>query len=1189
MEENMDKEDMEETNSTGSEESKKDTSGKWREFRFRNAKKVPKLLLHSLVVPSPLNPNPPKQFMNPPPSPELVADKQDPNRFFGDGVNFKAKLIGIKEVGQARGDRLAQEALLELKGNVKASNTHKQKIVINVSVEGIKIKDEKGLNVLHHHPVHKISFIAQDIADNRAFGYVFGSPALGHSFFAIKTEKAAQQVVVAMRDLFQVVFNLRKREIEENISCNTQANDSELQHNISDVNEDLVEREVIRGNGISAGNEQEPLYIIEDSPDKGADKGPDLLDLDAELEEKIEGPRKSIVGEEDFFANPASNDPFFTDPLMFISSISSSMSSNTEGSFLTVNVTSTPGFAFDNTPTSEEVSTAFNVHFDGPSSTPATTLVTQTLTTPITNPFESSDKYAPITDYNRASLTDLRLDSSHNIQRILNTAFIASPDTSNTEVDSTDLPTDVPKTDPDFFRILTRWAKTKVLNDLVHASSQRSSSPPSSDSNFSVASSQSVGSPPLSVSPSPNPFACGLREPSSSGTSSPLANSDGGSSDSYISKCNGRNLFFDDEFNLPSPANPPPPLPPVVPPRPVSAFAPPLPPKKPTPMFKLDPPVSLRDNQSLKHDRSAGERPGGTLPIPIPSRRVRGPVPGLGSSPRPVSGRYANTPESNYSLTSVSSMSQQSDRSKGSSISSEKNVCWSSPNGSSYSPRCLNIAVSSPGFPLPPPLSLNNGLDNKCFTVNNNVEQVDNMVTRNRGNVTDFETAWIMAKPIEQSIFHRNSDPFADDFFTSSSNEEARIESYNKINSNGLNVVMFLMAANKNVWKESRIKNCPLLKNPLPEDENDTSVARYINKKFQNKDFSKKLKTVILSCNDIDSIADIILPSTIEILELGYNRFTTVNEIYYRKLIQLRYLGLAYNLLKTIVPAERSLQRFFPNLFHLDLSHNELDSLVNVISLVKTIASLRILLLHGNPCSFVNGYRGFVVVNIQQLMNLDEVPVYRKETQLYGNWLMKGGKFEVIAAGIMINVISLSLPPNTELTSGAVTKKRGSSKDGSFYRIEYSWEMIEQILSLPEDPATSIENSDTTTNKDKSQINLSSHSTAQKPWANPIEFNDQFVINAKNSNTLKRFLMTSLCVYILDDVKGVRGEFLVPLFDLIDKQEIHLNWNFKEEIEEINVHDPDCARCAKGNTIHDQHPNEINLHMVIALHRQTYD
>ncbi|GBP22677.1 Protein disabled [Eumeta japonica] len=141
-------------------------------------------------------------------------DKNEPGRFLGEGVSFRAKLIGVLEVPEARGDRMCQEALADLKMAIRAAGEHKQRIQVHVAIDGLRLRDDKTGDSLYHHPVHKISFIAQDMTDSRAFGYIFGSPDTGHRFFGIKTDKAASQVVIAMRDLFQVVFELKKKEIE---------------------------------------------------------------------------------------------------------------------------------------------------------------------------------------------------------------------------------------------------------------------------------------------------------------------------------------------------------------------------------------------------------------------------------------------------------------------------------------------------------------------------------------------------------------------------------------------------------------------------------------------------------------------------------------------------------------------------------------------------------------------------------------------------------------------------------------------------------------------------------------------------------------------------------------------------------------------------------------------------------------
>ncbi|XP_023567615.1 disabled homolog 2 isoform X3 [Octodon degus] len=138
-------------------------------------------------------------------------------RFKGDGVKYKAKLIGIDDVPDARGDKMSQDSMMKLKGMAAAGRSqgqHKQRIWVNISLSGIKIIDEKTGVIEHEHPVNKISFIARDVTDSRAFGYVCGGEGQ-HQFFAIKTGQQAEPLVVDLKDLFQVIYNVKKKEEEK--------------------------------------------------------------------------------------------------------------------------------------------------------------------------------------------------------------------------------------------------------------------------------------------------------------------------------------------------------------------------------------------------------------------------------------------------------------------------------------------------------------------------------------------------------------------------------------------------------------------------------------------------------------------------------------------------------------------------------------------------------------------------------------------------------------------------------------------------------------------------------------------------------------------------------------------------------------------------------------------------------------
>uniref|UniRef100_UPI00398F7E66 disabled homolog 2 isoform X2 n=1 Tax=Pristiophorus japonicus TaxID=55135 RepID=UPI00398F7E66 len=139
-------------------------------------------------------------------------------RFKGDGIRYKAKIIGIDDVTDPRGDQMCQDSMMKLKGiaiAARAQGQHKQRIWVTISLSGIKLIDEKTGVIEHEHTINRISFIARDVTDNRAFGYVCGAEGQ-HQFFAIKTAQQAEALVVDLKDLFQLIYNLKKKEEAEN-------------------------------------------------------------------------------------------------------------------------------------------------------------------------------------------------------------------------------------------------------------------------------------------------------------------------------------------------------------------------------------------------------------------------------------------------------------------------------------------------------------------------------------------------------------------------------------------------------------------------------------------------------------------------------------------------------------------------------------------------------------------------------------------------------------------------------------------------------------------------------------------------------------------------------------------------------------------------------------------------------------
>nr|XP_033772577.1 disabled homolog 1 isoform X5 [Geotrypetes seraphini] len=195
-------------------------------------------------------------------------------RFKGDGVRYKAKLIGIDEVSAARGDKLCQDSMMKLKGIAAAARSkgeHKQKVFLTISFGGIKIFDEKTGVLQHHHAVHEISYIAKDITDHRAFGYVCGKEG-NHRFVAIKTAQAAEPVILDLRDLFQLIYELKQREeMEKKVQKDKQCEQAVYQTILEEDVEDPVYQYIV----FEAGHEpirdpdmEENIYQVPTSQKK---------------------------------------------------------------------------------------------------------------------------------------------------------------------------------------------------------------------------------------------------------------------------------------------------------------------------------------------------------------------------------------------------------------------------------------------------------------------------------------------------------------------------------------------------------------------------------------------------------------------------------------------------------------------------------------------------------------------------------------------------------------------------------------------------------------------------------------------------------------------------------------------------------------------------------------------------------
>lgn len=125
-------------------------------------------------------------------------------------VAYLVKYLGFTEVDQAKGIEVVKEAIRKLKFNqqLKQSEGAKvPKVELTISVDGVAVQDPKTKRISHQHPLHRISYCADDKADKKSFSFI-AKEADGerHSCYVFSSEKLAEEITLTIGQAFDLAY-----------------------------------------------------------------------------------------------------------------------------------------------------------------------------------------------------------------------------------------------------------------------------------------------------------------------------------------------------------------------------------------------------------------------------------------------------------------------------------------------------------------------------------------------------------------------------------------------------------------------------------------------------------------------------------------------------------------------------------------------------------------------------------------------------------------------------------------------------------------------------------------------------------------------------------------------------------------------------------------------------------------------
>ncbi|XP_064463983.1 PTB domain-containing engulfment adapter protein 1-like isoform X1 [Ornithodoros turicata] len=125
-------------------------------------------------------------------------------------VAYLVKFLGFTEVDHPKGIEVVKEGIRKLKFNQqlkRSEGTKAPKVELTISVDGVAVQEPKTKRIFHQHPLHRISYCADDKTDKKSFSFI-AKEADGerHSCFVFSSEKLAEEITLTIGQAFDLAY-----------------------------------------------------------------------------------------------------------------------------------------------------------------------------------------------------------------------------------------------------------------------------------------------------------------------------------------------------------------------------------------------------------------------------------------------------------------------------------------------------------------------------------------------------------------------------------------------------------------------------------------------------------------------------------------------------------------------------------------------------------------------------------------------------------------------------------------------------------------------------------------------------------------------------------------------------------------------------------------------------------------------